>query len=270
MLSDQMDPHPSDHVLLEDEEDFLGSSRQQQQQSKAQKKRSWRRLFGKGGSGNKRKENQYPEGTVEGTGSLPSFSQSSSSDSGDGSRSTPKLEPQQEKNVNVQRQHQPQPQRQQQQRDDIIESSHIKVTTNAIPVASPNEYSTYAQSVKTSRSAMMQHSNNSLMSPATTTVSAAKSAVTQQHRNHISPRQLAASPTNRSVSVNSRSVSHNSHSHSHSRRTAHNSNHSRSSLAKVRQTKRSSSNGGADARTNKILSRPFGREHILTTEQKVR
>ena len=250
ILSDQMDP-PSD--ALDDEDDF----HQQQQQSKANKKRSWRRLFGKGGSNNnsKRKDNQNSQGTVDG--SLPSFSQSSSSDSGDSA--TQKPETQQDKNTT----HSHRSQRrtispQSDKRDDVIDnhSSHIKVTTTA---TTPSEYS-YAQK-NTHPSSRSTLNLSHLSSPATTATSiAAKSAVTQQHRNHISPRQMAASAAPLTTrSANSRSAS--------GRRTVN----SQASLEKMRKMNRAASASGvaATAATNKILSRPFGREHILTTEQAV-
>jgi hypothetical protein len=239
ILSDQMDP-PSD--VLADEEDF-------RHQSKSHKKRSWRRLFGKGGSNNKRKENHNSQGSVEG--SLPSFSQSSSSDTGD--HSMQKQEP------HIQPSRRPaSPRQQSDKRDDVTETSHIKVTTTA---TTPSEYSN-SQHTKTFPSARSSMNQSHLSSPATTTTSlAAKSAVTQQHRNHISPRQLSVPSSATARSANSRSVST-------SRRTVTSSH---SALENMRKMNRAASSSGAagNAVANKILSRPFGREHVLTTEQTV-
>ncbi|KAG7353236.1 hypothetical protein IV203_009285 [Nitzschia inconspicua] len=269
ILSDQMDPSNDE---VNEEDDFL-ESHSSQQPSKDQKKRSWRRLFGKNNnsssSSSKRKENQNQRTE---NGNLASSSQSSSSDSGD--HSTQKRD--QQANNPSQQYHHQQPQQQQRhgvspqaqsdKRDDGTESSqntshHIKdildhhVDDDGLP--SPIDYN------KGDKTDSQKAPFVTLSSPAATTATsspAAISTVTQQHRNHISPRHMGShsiAPTS-TRSATSRSTTG-------SRRTT--GTRSVSLVQQVRHKRSASALRTATAATNKMLSRPFGREHILTTEQ---
>jgi hypothetical protein len=262
ILSDQIDPSTADATEEEEETDFLESQNHLSQQAKGQKKRPWRRLFGKNNNNIKRKENQNPQAT-EGS-SLPSFSQSSSSDSGDDS--TQKQERQakiqlEEPQQQLQR-HGLSPRMQSDKRDDGTESSqntshHLKDILDHDDAGMPSPIDYYKAgkgNSKKSFSGMSSPSTNTMTSPA------GISTATQQHRNHISPRQTT--PSNIGPS-STRSAT----SRSTSRRTA--SSRAVSLVHQVRHKRSASSFSAATAATNKILSRPFGREHILTTQETV-
>jgi hypothetical protein len=256
ILSDQMDPQSIDA----NEEDFL--------ESNGQKKRPWRRLFGKSNSNNNNKQNgnRSSHGTSREVNRRPSASQSSSSDSGDDY--TQKRERPSKNHHQQQHHHKGQglsPRAHSDKRDDGTESSQ-NTSNHLNEILDHNEEDTSSpiDFCKSSMNNSKKSSIVTLTSPATTTTTTSpttKSAVTQQHRNHISPIQMAA------VTMAPASIQSNT-TRSASRRTT--SSRSSALVQQVRQNRSLSSLNTATAITNKILSRPFGREHVLMTVQMVR
>jgi hypothetical protein len=262
ILSDQMDPSGESEEEQRNET-TKQTMQPQQQQHQQQTKRPWRRLFGKGGGKNKRKENHNPQ-SIEETNSLPSFSQSYSDDAADDDNDIYQDLEQQPDRQQDHRQRSssfaesskqrsqsedgPQSLQEQQQsadkRDDATESSqsnHIKELLETEP-PTPTEYKAKKSSLKISTQDRPSASANATP----------KSATTQPHRNHVSPGHHAT------VSPNFGTTNQNTYSRRVNRSGVSSPTNSRSKV------------NSPTSITSRILSRPFGREHILTTEQTVR
>jgi hypothetical protein len=256
-----MDPPSKDS----NDEDFLESHPSSHPQpSNGPQKRSWRRLFGKNNSNNnnKRQENQDSHGSSKDGNRPPSVSQSSSSDSG--ADSTQKRERQSKSHQSQQQHHHHphgvSPPPNSDKRDDGTESSQntfnqLNEILDNYDADAPSPIDLYNGNKKSSIASL-----TSLPTPATTTSITATSAVTQQHRNHISPIQMATANTAPASALDNTTRSTSRHTSS-----------TRSSLLveQVRHNRSMSSFSTATAATKKILSRPFGREHIMITVQKV-
>ena len=266
ILSDQMDPSGES-----EEEQRNETTQQAKQPQQQQTKRPWRRLFGKGGGKNKRNENNNPQ-SVEGTNSLPSFSQSYSDDVADDD------DDDNDNDNNIYEDLEQQPDRQQDRRqrsssfaesskhrshsedggpqgvqqqqsadkrDDATESSqsnHIKELLEAEP-PTPTEYKARKSSLNISTQDRVSASTN--ITP--------KSAMTQPHRNRVSPGLHTST-----VSPNSRTTNQN----------LYNRRVNRSGVSSPKSSSSSKVHSPSNM-TSRILTRPFGREHILTTEQMV-
>eukprot|EP00539_Tryblionella_compressa_P013047 CAMPEP_0178823536 /NCGR_PEP_ID=MMETSP0746-20121128/5192_1 /TAXON_ID=913974 /ORGANISM="Nitzschia punctata, Strain CCMP561" /LENGTH=1132 /DNA_ID=CAMNT_0020485143 /DNA_START=67 /DNA_END=3465 /DNA_ORIENTATION=- len=232
VLSDQMDPGG---------EEEQGST----QQSKQHKKRPWRRLFGKGGGTNyKRKENQNPLSLVA---SSEDFEQCEKAS-----------QPHASKNQSL-RQEEYSRNGMSDKRDDATElcqsnSSQVKQFLEMEP-PTPSEQS-IAKPVKRALNTAPLDSLTSKTAAASAAATAAspavKSALTQPHRNHVSPRQHPASAS--------------SATNPGSRLPNHQPRDRESSLSSLGKNKNTPSSPSRNM-PHKILTRPFGREHILMTEQ---